>query len=79
MTASGYALEPAIVVPPETQTFTVGEDGTVSITVAGDAAVQVIGNIQTADFINRPACRRWVATCSWRPQPAARRRSVSRA
>ncbi|KHL68391.1 MULTISPECIES: flagellar basal-body rod protein FlgG [Pseudomonas] len=52
VTASGYALEPAIVVPPETQTFTVGEDGTVSITVAGDAAVQVIGNIQTADFIN---------------------------
>src|SRR5690606_37169953 len=50
--ANGFPLEPAIVVPPETQSFTVGEDGTVSITVAGDAAVQVIGNIQTADFIN---------------------------
>ncbi|TWH64986.1 flagellar basal-body rod protein FlgG [Azomonas agilis] len=52
VTASGYELEPAIVVPPETQTFTVGEDGTVSITMAGQAAAQVIGNIQTADFIN---------------------------
>lgn len=52
VTANGYALEPAIVVPPETQSFTVGQDGTVSITVAGDAAAQVIGNIQTADFIN---------------------------
>ena len=52
VTANGYALEPAIVVPPETQSFTVGQDGTVSITGAGDAAAQVIGNIQTADFIN---------------------------
>lgn len=52
VTANGFPLEPAIVVPPETQSFTVGQDGTVSITVAGDAAVQVIGNIQTADFIN---------------------------
>ncbi|KJK05667.1 MULTISPECIES: flagellar basal-body rod protein FlgG [unclassified Pseudomonas] len=52
VTASGFALEPAIVVPPEAQTFTVGRDGTVSITIAGNPAAQVIGNIQTADFIN---------------------------
>lgn len=52
VTSNGYELEPAVVVPPETQTFTVGEDGTVSITTAGDPAPQVIGNIQTADFIN---------------------------
>lgn len=52
VTASGYELEPAIVVPPQTQTFTVGEDGTVSITTPGQAAAQTIGNIQTADFIN---------------------------
>ncbi|MBH3427779.1 flagellar basal-body rod protein FlgG [Pseudomonas alkylphenolica] len=52
VTASGFALEPAIVVPPEAQTFTVGRDGTVSITTAGNPASQVIGNIQTADFIN---------------------------
>lgn len=52
VTANGYALEPAVVVPPETQTFTVGEDGTVSITTVGNPTPQVIGNIQTADFIN---------------------------
>ncbi|MFK0088926.1 flagellar basal-body rod protein FlgG [Pseudomonas sp. BJa5] len=52
VTASGFALEPAVVVPPEAQTFTVGRDGTVSITTAGNPAAQVIGNIQTADFIN---------------------------
>jgi flagellar basal-body rod protein FlgG len=50
--ASGFALEPAIVVPNNAQSFTVGTDGTVSITVPGNAASQVIGNLQTADFIN---------------------------
>ncbi|UZE25267.1 flagellar basal-body rod protein FlgG [Pseudomonas sp. B21-056] len=50
--ASGFALEPAIIIPNDAQTFTVGRDGTVSITVAGNPAAQVIGNLQTADFIN---------------------------
>ncbi|MFJ7282322.1 MULTISPECIES: flagellar basal-body rod protein FlgG [unclassified Pseudomonas] len=50
--ASGFALEPAIVIPNDAQTFTVGRDGTVSITVPGNPANQVIGNLQTADFIN---------------------------
>ncbi len=50
--ASGFALEPAIVIPNNAQTFTVGRDGTVSITIPGAAAAQVIGNLQTADFIN---------------------------
>ncbi len=50
--ANGFALEPTIVVPVNAKTFTVGQDGTVSITVAGSPETQVIGNIQTADFIN---------------------------
>ena len=50
--ASGFALEPAIVIPNDAQTFTVGNDGTVSVTLPGNAASQVIGNLQTADFIN---------------------------
>ena len=52
VTSQGFALEPAIVIPPETQTFTVGEDGTVSVTTFGNPTPQVVGNIQTADFIN---------------------------
>jgi len=53
VTANGYALEPAIVVPAQAQTFTVGQDGTVSVTLAGaNATSQVIGNLQTADFVN---------------------------
>jgi len=52
VTASGFPLEPAIVVPADAETFTVGQDGTVSVTVPGNAAAQIIGNLQTADFIN---------------------------
>ncbi|WP_314916306.1 flagellar basal-body rod protein FlgG [Pseudomonas helleri] len=52
VTASGFTLEPAIVVPADAETFTVGQDGTVSVTVPGNAAAQIIGNLQTADFIN---------------------------
>lgn len=52
VTASGFPLEPSIVVPAETQTFTVGEDGTVSVTTAASSTATVIGNIQTASFIN---------------------------
>ncbi|MBP8185544.1 MAG: flagellar basal-body rod protein FlgG [Pseudomonas sp.] len=52
VTSQGYALEPAIVLPAEVKSLTVGEDGTVSVVVAGSAAPQVVGNIQTADFVN---------------------------
>ncbi|MCO8163428.1 flagellar basal-body rod protein FlgG [Pseudomonas sp. 21LCFQ010] len=53
VTSNGFALEPAVVVPQAAQTFTVAQDGTVSITLAGAAATpQVIGNIQTAEFVN---------------------------
>ena len=47
VTANGFALEPAVVVPADAKTFTVGNDGTVSITVAGNPASQVIGNLQS--------------------------------
>ncbi|RIA36567.1 flagellar basal-body rod protein FlgG [Ectopseudomonas oleovorans] len=52
VTSQGFALEPAIVLPAEVRTFTVGEDGTVSVTTAGNAQPQIIGNIQLADFVN---------------------------
>ena len=52
VTSQGFALEPAIVLPAQTQTFTVGEDGTASVVTAGNPTPQVIGNIQTADFVN---------------------------
>ncbi len=52
VTANGFAVEPAIVLPNEVKSFTVGEDGTVSVTTTGNPQPQILGNLQTADFIN---------------------------
>ncbi len=50
--ANGYPLQPSITVPAQTTGITIGNDGTVSATVAGATAPTVIGNIQLTDFIN---------------------------
>lgn len=50
--ASGLELDPAITVPDNLSTLTIGVDGTVSGQVRGDAAPVVLGNIQIVDFIN---------------------------
>jgi flagellar basal-body rod protein FlgG len=52
VTANGYALDPAISVPANAQSITIGSDGTVSVSVPGQAATQQIGTLQLADFIN---------------------------
>lgn len=52
VTANGYAVDPAITIPANAQSITVGSDGTVSITLPGQAAPQQIGTVQLADFIN---------------------------
>lgn len=52
VTANGYALDPAISVPANAQSITIGSDGTVSVSVPGQAATQQIGTVQLADFIN---------------------------
>ncbi|VUD56475.1 Flagellar basal-body rod protein FlgG [Thalassocella blandensis] len=50
--ASGLLLEPNITVPEDTRTITIGTDGIVSAYIAGQAAPQVLGNIQTVNFVN---------------------------
>lgn len=50
--ADGLLLQPIITVPQEAQTVTIGTDGTVSARLQGDAAPQVLGNIQLVDFVN---------------------------
>ena len=52
VTASGNLIEPAITIPTNASTITIGEDGTVSVTVTGEAAAQQVGQITTVDFIN---------------------------
>lgn len=50
--SNGYPLQPSITIPAQTTGITIGSDGTVSATVAGNNTPSVIGNIQLTDFIN---------------------------
>jgi flagellar basal-body rod protein FlgG len=52
VTANGAALQPAITIPPNVASITVGQDGTVSVEAAAGGGSQVIGQIQTARFAN---------------------------
>ena len=52
VTASGYPVQPAITVPANAASLTIGSNGAVSITTPGIAEPQQIGQIQLADFIN---------------------------
>jgi flagellar basal-body rod protein FlgG len=52
VTASGYALDPPINLPPDAQNVTIGKDGTVGVTLAGQNAPQQVGTLQMAQFIN---------------------------
>jgi len=52
VTASGFALQPTITIPPNALSMTIGKDGTVSVTVPGSAAPVQVGTIQLATFVN---------------------------
>jgi flagellar basal-body rod protein FlgG len=51
-TADGNVLEPQITIPQGAQNIVIGNDGTVSVTVAGQSAAQTVGTIQLANFQN---------------------------
>lgn len=50
--AEGFELQPAINVPAETNTVTIGVDGTVSVSQAGNAATTQVGTVALVDFVN---------------------------
>jgi flagellar basal-body rod protein FlgG len=52
VTSSGYALQPAITIPANAQSLTIGRDGTVSAQLAGSASPTQIGTIQLTTFVN---------------------------
>ncbi|HQN64428.1 MAG TPA: flagellar basal-body rod protein FlgG [Methylophilus sp.] len=52
VTASGFAVQPAITIPANATSLTIGRDGTVSITQAGSASTTQVGSLQLATFIN---------------------------
>jgi flagellar basal-body rod protein FlgG len=52
--SSGYPLQPAITIPSDALSITIGADGTVSVTQPGSTTPTQVGNIQLADFVNPP-------------------------
>ena len=52
VTSSGYPLQPAITIPANALSVTIGKDGVVSVTLPNQAAAAQIGNIQLASFVN---------------------------
>ena len=52
VTSDGFVVDPAITIPQNALTVTVGVDGIVSVTVPGQAQPQQVGTLQLARFIN---------------------------
>lgn len=53
VTASGYALQPTMQMPPDALSVTIARDGVVSVTQPGNPnTVTQLGQIQLVDFIN---------------------------
>jgi flagellar basal-body rod protein FlgG len=52
VTSSGYQLNPAITIPQNATSMTIGSDGTVSIVQSGSTNSTTVGAIQLATFIN---------------------------
>lgn len=50
--SNGYLLEPAINIPEDVQSLTIGMDGTVSAQLPNQADSVILGEIELADFIN---------------------------
>jgi flagellar basal-body rod protein FlgG len=52
VTADGNPLDPAITIPANALSITIGSDGSVSTSQSGQSQAQQIGNIQLAMFVN---------------------------
>ena len=52
VTANGYVVQPALTIPANATTVTVGMDGVVTITQAGFVGPVQVGSLQLATFIN---------------------------
>lgn len=52
VTASGFPVQPAINIPANAQSLTIGRDGVVSVTLPNATAATQVGQLQLATFIN---------------------------
>tara|TARA_R110000787_G_scaffold107614_1_gene215644 strand:+ start:3784 stop:4569 length:786 start_codon:yes stop_codon:yes gene_type:complete len=52
VTSNGYIVQPAITIPQDALSLSIGSDGTVSALLPGNATPSQLGQLQLADFIN---------------------------
>ncbi len=52
VTNNGYLVQPGITIPATAQSISIANDGSVSVTLPGQAAPQAVGQISLANFIN---------------------------
>ena len=52
VTSAGQVLQPAIAVPANASSLTIGQDGTVSVELQAGGGQQVLGQLQLARFVN---------------------------
>jgi flagellar basal-body rod protein FlgG len=52
VTSSGYTLQPGITIPSGAQSISIGTDGIVSVSVAGQSTPTQVGTLQLTDFVN---------------------------
>jgi flagellar basal-body rod protein FlgG len=57
VTSEGDALTPQITIPQGAESITIGNDGTVSVTLSGQSAPSQVGQIQTVRFANPAGLR----------------------
>jgi flagellar basal-body rod protein FlgG len=54
VTSNGFPVQPAITIPANVTSVTIGKDGVVSVMQSGQAAPTQVGTVQLANFINPP-------------------------
>lgn len=52
VTSDGYSIEPEITIPTDSMQISIGTDGTVSVSQAGESEATEVGTIQLARFVN---------------------------
>ncbi len=52
VTVDGLPIDPAVNIPPDATSITIGADGTISVTQPGDGQSQEVGQLQIARFAN---------------------------
>jgi flagellar basal-body rod protein FlgG len=52
VTNNGFPVQPAITIPPNAQAVSIGQDGVVQVTLAGNPQPQQVGTLQLTNFNN---------------------------